>query len=321
VKVLRRIADGPPARARPSTAFLVTLALVLGLPALAGEAFVDALLWILAGLVLAIWLVVGWLARRSPTLLALCDDGCLVWAGRERHLPWSAFDTLALHHDLSTATAHLGARLSLKLPLDELVPLVEEIAQRAGLEELGLHAVKQSFPDAARAWARPGALPDRTWVRLRDRAVLAAVVVVPLAGAVVFATPWALHALDRGEARVTVERLARGDRPWTRNLIVEGGHIVKDPYLSRTTENRDHTHRRWCFYALVPAGARADEPAHLILEAEVWPGAGLDELAAAPSLRVVLRDAPCEGLAARDAADRAALGGRRAADARLVELR
>lgn len=122
------------------------------------------------------------------------------------------------------------------------------------------------------------------------------VLVALLVGLCAAALPSVLHVLDRGAETVTVEQLASGHRPQSRNLTVQGvldaQHIVE-----KTVKDKDdHVKERRSFLPLVARGWSPAQPVAVIYSTKAWAGFRLEELMARDHHEGVLRDILWEGL-------------------------
>jgi len=136
---------------------------------------------------------------------------------------------------------------------------------------------------------------SRTGTRELDRWVLPGMMAAAIAILGLMFAPRVLHGFDRGAATVAVDALARGDRPDTRNLTVDG-HPVLDAALfaEQDADRTDQPTTAWI--PLVGPDWRPGEPVSVVLEARNRTRGDVLTLAEQPRFSGVLRDVWWEGL-------------------------
>lgn len=145
--------------------------------------------------------------------------------------------------------------------------------------------------DRREAWSRTGSRELDRWVL---PGMMAAAI---LALAVVFA-PRILHGFDGPPAKVDAAALARGDRPPTRHLIVEGRAVLEAAIFADHDPDRI-AEPTAAWLPLVGPEWRADEPVGAVLEIRNRTRADILAIADRGRFEGLLRDIAWEGLDGR----------------------
>jgi len=153
------------------------------------------------------------------------------------------------------------------------------------------------------------------------RKLVAGLIVLGVVGAVgVLVWPLAVHALDRGHETVTVEKLAGGYVPGTRNLAIEGVLAVEFivEYTSRDAD-RGKMLKRQSYIPLVTPGWSPSQPVAVVFLARAWAGYRLADLAKLPSQKGIARTAFTEGMSDSVVAEFEKMGVKLAPNVLLLE--
>lgn len=151
----------------------------------------------------------------------------------------------------------------------------------------------------------------------RDAVVLPALMAVAIAIMGAMFAPMVVHGFDDGEAQVTVAELAAGQRPETRNLVVEGRAAVDQMIVAiPEVDPPPSTVTGWI--PLVEPGW-AGEPVAVVLEVRGRPVEAVTALGEQQTFRGVLRDVLWEGLEQRRRLAFEARGVRLAPEVALIE--
>ena len=250
---------------------------------------------------------------------ARIDEGRIeVRAGvRTSAAPIERLQHLHVHRDAGRGVDEL--LLSYALPGGRLRRLrVFADAGEAGFESL-IDALLERRPDIdirhlerREAWALTGS-------RELDRWVLPGMMAVAILALAVVFMPRVLHGFDRGEARIDVSALAAGERPETRNLIVEGRAVLDAVlFADQDPERMDEPTTAWL--PLVGADWRPGQPVAVLLEVRNRTRADILAVAEQTRFAGILRDIWWEGLDQRRRAAFAEQDLALAADIALVEL-
>lgn len=160
---------------------------------------------------------------------------------------------------------------------------------------------------------------DRTGSRELDRWVLPGMMAVAIAALALMFAPRVLHGFDRGEATISAAALARGERPETRNLIVEGRLLIDGAHFAEhDPERAGEATTAWI--PLVGPDHGATEPVGALLEVRNRTRADILALAERARFEGLLRDIWWEGLDGRRRAAMEKQGLRLAPEVAVVEF-
>lgn len=165
--------------------------------------------------------------------------------------------------------------------------------------------------DRRQAW-------DRTGSRELDRWVLPGMMAVAIAGLAIVFAPRLMHGFDGPRITIAAADLARGDRPPTRHLLVEGRAVVDEALFADQDPDRI-TEPTTAWLPLVGPEWRSGAPVGVVLEVRNRTRGDILAVGEAEQFSGLLRDIAWEGLEGRRRAAFEKKGVRLTPDVALIE--
>jgi hypothetical protein len=153
--IIQRVAEAPDGSRRPSGVFVAIVALLLGGAMILGGKVIGTIVLLIGLFAIGSWIVLMWLSRDARQIVALCENGIVVWsrADPQELVPWDRLRSLAYTTThvryLGTIKALLldfGRTEAVVLPEEEQLPLIARIVELAHLRPITLEPNDPRFP-------------------------------------------------------------------------------------------------------------------------------------------------------------------------------